>query len=512
MAVAVADAVEAKSLAPVMKVAADPPIDPNIAIPNVSEPLVLYIAKVPGSKDVFLTPIKPRDKTITAEDIESSLYFLHVHVPEDEEIMKKAAPKSIPDPKPPPPPVHKDIPVMRQPQRLSQPSLAAPNQSRISVNNRPLPSIPQERNNEWPQILQPGPGMSRTQRPPALAINRKPVGHSVLSSSPQSNLQNQYNIQAGKRKPGEPGRGIPFSPPYPEVDVFPSAENFLSPKRETHTIQEVPEMGQVHELPTNEIKMLSPPNSARRRDSANSPYIGLLAPPVENNRRGSTTFESMLSPPLTSEGPLSSSIESIPPPSARLPASESKEYQFTLIRRDPVTGQQWNVATIYNHASKKILNEDQFTFETTPNWMNIVLSNPNYEKFNKTNTSFASTSHSCADLLSPMMSAVGGCAHDSGHAQFHRHLQMEFSKFNDWTPGHSKVLSQDRLEFGENSGVYGRASGEFGASQMSLVSNGGPRRRPRKTGFAFRSPWDGRCEFSSATGHSTLKVSLKIYT
>lgn len=44
---------------------------------------MLYIARVPGSKDVFLSPMKPRDKVVTAEDIQSSLYFVHVEDPRD---------------------------------------------------------------------------------------------------------------------------------------------------------------------------------------------------------------------------------------------------------------------------------------------------------------------------------------------------------------------------------------------------------------------------------------------
>ena len=38
--------------------------------------------------DVFLTPMKPRQKVVTAEDVQSSLYYLHVNQPEDARLLE----------------------------------------------------------------------------------------------------------------------------------------------------------------------------------------------------------------------------------------------------------------------------------------------------------------------------------------------------------------------------------------------------------------------------------------
>ncbi|KAF3010817.1 hypothetical protein E8E13_008517 [Curvularia kusanoi] len=75
--------VQAKSLSSLTALAANPPSYPRNPTHVKHEPLVLYIARVPGSKDVFLSPMKPREKVVTAEDITSSLYFVHVEHPED---------------------------------------------------------------------------------------------------------------------------------------------------------------------------------------------------------------------------------------------------------------------------------------------------------------------------------------------------------------------------------------------------------------------------------------------
>ena len=77
--------VEATSLSQVVDIAANPPPHPNAPTDYPRHPLVLYIARVPGSRDVFLTPMKPREKVVTAEDVQSSLYYIHVNSRDDYE-------------------------------------------------------------------------------------------------------------------------------------------------------------------------------------------------------------------------------------------------------------------------------------------------------------------------------------------------------------------------------------------------------------------------------------------
>lgn len=80
--------VEARSLSSLTTLASNPPRYPRNPTHEKHEPLVLYIARVPGSKDVFLTPMKPRQKVVTAEDVQSSLYYLHVNQPEDARLLE----------------------------------------------------------------------------------------------------------------------------------------------------------------------------------------------------------------------------------------------------------------------------------------------------------------------------------------------------------------------------------------------------------------------------------------
>ncbi|GAM85699.1 hypothetical protein ANO11243_037070 [Dothideomycetidae sp. 11243] len=76
-------AVEARSLSTITHLAFNPPTKPAQSIFPEAAPLTLYIVRVPGSRDVFLTPLKPRDRVVNAQDVQSSLYFLHIDSPED---------------------------------------------------------------------------------------------------------------------------------------------------------------------------------------------------------------------------------------------------------------------------------------------------------------------------------------------------------------------------------------------------------------------------------------------
>lgn len=104
--------VEALSLASLTTLLSNPPQYPRNPTHEVREPLVLYIVRVPGSRDVVLTPLKPPTKaSISLDAIQSSLYYLHVETPEDEVVKKSldAERRASEENRPPP------IPIQRKP-------------------------------------------------------------------------------------------------------------------------------------------------------------------------------------------------------------------------------------------------------------------------------------------------------------------------------------------------------------------------------------------------------------
>lgn len=98
-------AIEARSLSAVSGLADDPPTNPKDGPGPLQDGLILYIARVPGNRgmrpldmggslkaylhslDIFLTPMKPLQKVVTAPDVESCLYYIHLDSADDEKLL-----------------------------------------------------------------------------------------------------------------------------------------------------------------------------------------------------------------------------------------------------------------------------------------------------------------------------------------------------------------------------------------------------------------------------------------
>ena len=104
-----APVIEARSLAIISQVADNPPANPrDVTFRPTQQPLVLYIARVPGTRglhffrlhcigsgqltglDIFLSTMKPLPKGVTAQDVESCLYYVHLDSPDDEKLLENS--------------------------------------------------------------------------------------------------------------------------------------------------------------------------------------------------------------------------------------------------------------------------------------------------------------------------------------------------------------------------------------------------------------------------------------
>lgn len=345
-------AVEAQSLSYITTLASNPPLYPrNPTEPN-RHPLTLYIVRVPGSRDVFLTPLKPREKVVNAQDVISSLYFLHVHDLDDETLVTNAALES------------------------SQ-TRAAQNERKVSststISRKPLPTPP----------ASPEDGAFSFVLPPS--TNRK-------------------HLSVPQRKPLVPPRD--FVRASPDRQNSPSADD----KSET--------------------------------SSTSSPYRGTL---------------------------------------------------LTLIRRDPSTGAQWNVAKIKDPlvediSSESLSAQENRLFRTkvagTP--MYIDIENPGYSKFlNYGQSQFD------ADATSTLTTASLEEADSASRGLFSRRLWMDGSRFADHTYSRSRP-TLDSFSAGAR-------------SSMHLAQIAVPFVDRRAKGYAYKSPWGGKCEFSTGAAGKSLK-------
>jgi hypothetical protein len=186
---------------------------------------------------------------------------------------------------------------------------------------------------------------------------------------------------------------------------------------------------------------------------------------------------------------------------------------LTLIRRDPASGAQWNVARIEDPPTTDVssLNEPGFKRKIgAPIYIDVT--NPGYSKF------IQSENSGIAQPQNPMIQ-TGSQAIDSQNV-FRRRIWMEGSQHTNGGFGHRKNSSYDF-----NTGRPGsRGSYDARTDRSSLENRPMPSpsfltredqsystiqvsdRQTSFRGYVFTSPWNGRCEFITGSGGGTLKV------
>lgn len=204
---------------------------------------------------------------------------------------------------------------------------------------------------------------------------------------------------------------------------------------------------------------------------------------------------------------------------------------LTLIRRDPASGVQWNVAriddpTITDITSPRLTEAAARRKPGAP--MYIEITNPGYSKFLHSDLdqrpSFPTRT---SDLSVRSFQSSNGLSSDwspepSSKADnvFRRRLWMEGSHLGVGF-GHRKSGSYDRSPSRPNSrGNYNDPSSAEPLPSPSFLSRddqayGTLQVNERPSGFrgyVFTSPWNGRCEFVTGASGGTLKVGKVLGT
>jgi hypothetical protein len=188
---------------------------------------------------------------------------------------------------------------------------------------------------------------------------------------------------------------------------------------------------------------------------------------------------------------------------------------LTLIRRDPASGAQWNVARIEDPPTIDVssLNEPG-SKRKIGGPMYIDVTNPGYSKFIQSENSGATQQQN-------PMTQIGSQATDIQNA-FRRRLWMEGSQYINGGFGHRNNSSYDfNARRPGSRGSYDarmdrsslenrpmpspsfltREDQSYGTIQVSD-------RQTSFRGYVFTSPWNGRCEFITGGGGGSLKVSI----
>ncbi|TQS38881.1 hypothetical protein Golomagni_00607 [Golovinomyces magnicellulatus] len=381
--------VEANSLSEITQIASNPPNFPRNPAGIRRESLTLYISRVPGTEDIILSTLRPLTKNVTAEDVTTCLYYLHVNSERDSQHFEEKSPISPIEPN--------SWTSMQQP--LSSRSLKVSNNNPKS--NAELVSLNQ-----------------RTQ-----SIRRKPVAGSLPFTENQASQAHRTSSR----------------PPL------------------THRVSSTTTTIERKPLPGTEIDRDASNNSASRPRSKNFQDMnpGNIAAPFVDSER------------------------------------PKEKFHVTIVRRDPSSGAQWNVGTIFGHP---VIEEEQKRRQNSllakkPYYdMTLSLTTPGYIRFKNQNFVDSET-----PPQAPRNSMLGI---QGSRYSFDRKLLMEGSSF--W----SRASAQRRRAISDFSERYRKSSG----FQSPRIADNSPDSKDYQgKGYVFTSPWGGRCKFLTGSGGRSLR-------
>lgn len=210
---------------------------------------------------------------------------------------------------------------------------------------------------------------------------------------------------------------------------------------------------------------------------------------------------------------------------------------LTLIRRDPASGAQWNVARIedpsFTEISSSALN-DAGSKRKIGAPMYIDVTNPGYSKFLQSEnmgrpalTTRPSDMSTRSNQIGATFQAPMPVSHSETHATksaniFRRRLWMEGSQYTSGGFGHRKNSSYDFSSGRPDSrGSYdtrtdGSSFEDRPMPSPSFLTQDNQTystiqvsdRQTSFRGYVFTSPWNGRCEFVTGAGGGSLKVNI----
>ncbi|EHK21067.1 uncharacterized protein TRIVIDRAFT_70170 [Trichoderma virens Gv29-8] len=430
---------EAHSLASLNLLAANPPQYPENPSETRQEPLVLYISRVPGTRDVILSPFKPQLKNVTGGDVSSSLYYVHLELP------------------------MLDI-----------------------TGPQPLRDEAQGRSSEDSSV--------------ARTIARKPVPGSISSQTPNISIQgDQPQMAYGNptlRPPSDlsvpNSQDANYAPPLPprrfeDSGLGLSESSFESnardgPQQLRSSASRRKPVGprQLSDIPQSRVSM---DEAARSRDQTRDRTATM----------GHTRQSRSLSP--------MKSIEYSTPP-----------FTLSLIRRDPGTGDQWNVGKISSYEVNTLAREagqsttylsassEQRSPQHPP--IDIHIESAGYAKF-RGRPSSAIPPRRSMDADRPFMDMAPGTRADG---MFSRQVSMSYSR----SFGSAIRSKFHQIEQAARKKAHNRSESEASANSFSSgeYKSGSPTSsRPDKMkprGYTFTSPWGGRCEFRTGNGGRSL--------
>ncbi|KAJ4417869.1 hypothetical protein N0V82_005926 [Gnomoniopsis sp. IMI 355080] len=517
--------VEAKSLSAINHIAAHPPQYPINPIER-HETLCLYISRVPGSRDVILSPFKPQQNSVGADDVANALYYIHLDTPSDEAMAASAKAQryeaagrgSMESTRTERKIVRKPLPATA---KISQPTSPV-DTINSSDKAKPAPSTVPGQNKEnvpttgdaHPAVVQPSdmpaPPIPAKVSTAAVPIISKPLGPRQMTSEQTSPPNDLPQPPAALRAPTPP------SPSDPKVPL---------PHR-------------------------------RNQQPLNLGRASLDLPPTHHTPLASPTSPSRSPSPWSRHA---THYSALPPPNNQKPFTP---FSLTIIRRDPSTGHQWNIGKVNSFQSTLLYadpnNPDAAPVVQYPRGypaINVHIETSGYARFRD----FPVTANSgegggvaardMKELAAQMIagrqnkasSQQQGGIDDDSEGGFTRQVTMAYGK--SWTSNLKEAFKgkgrersstttssdadhSDRAPLQPPRASFQHSRQDSGASTTSAdslepplaadyhhhhaetpqpVLHPPPAPGLRPKGYTFTSPWHGACDFRTTSNGRALK-------
>ncbi|KAH6638694.1 hypothetical protein BKA67DRAFT_665636 [Truncatella angustata] len=450
-----AEHVEARSLASLNALASNPPQYPTNPTEKKQEPLTLYISRVPGTRDIILSTFKPQIKNVTAEDVASSLYYVHLNTPEDELLV---SPQEGP----------------------SRPSLESARSGNL-INRKPVAGVPNPSGlgkyptaqaSELPSAVPSGkenqPFVPHAQQePPAYAGNASapdPSRQMSIRRKPLALRDVTFDTQARPPTP-PPHRELPNLPPRPdEIDNYP--EYGTTPLAPPFPLR--PETRSPSPSKRKPFTPFSLTLIRRDRTSHQQWNVGRLASFQLDHPEDFTDEKYIPSPSISIhlETPGYSKFRGMPLPGAAFDIRDIRE-SLDIIRPGSAA-----LAPGLSHAS------------------------PQRARAKPAEPAPLHTSPISANIFEREVKMVYA---PSWSANIRKAFRRRESREDD-LPVSPRRPGHDRHHSNISVGSFG---GDFDGSEAPVITM--PSQGLKPQGYMFISPWDGRCEFRTGNGGRSLR-------
>ncbi|CAK7232335.1 hypothetical protein SBRCBS47491_008234 [Sporothrix bragantina] len=532
-----AGAVEAGSLSALNLLAANPPRYPVNPTDEPREPLTLYISRVPGTRDVILSTLKPQRKNVTSEDIAHALYYVHLDLPSDELLV---AP-------PQPPPV---IPAVSTAGGSTPTSATA---SPTTVSRKPVPGTPLTTTTA---TTAPRPNL-----PPSYASATNTATISAAHPPPPPPHTSLPPAQGPASPPRAPQPWVPPGFRLDEHHSFETVSSYQDPAPPTTTTTTTTTLPiRSRPLPSQAGYVGNNNNSGSQVTSPGAPpppppQPGMHAPiprkPV--GPRTATQDKALPHVPGGAVPPTSSQAAPPvqPPPQPKRPPlmptqssvpSNFVPFQLTIIRRDPSSNHQWNIGKVASvqpieqpsifgpqTSSPTASAHPEDTPVDQPS-IRIHLETSGYAKFRGDDEVGRGGAFARQVVMAYTKSWTAGIRNAFKRPNSYSHERStsdggaDIGAFVSGGGGGGGPPPQEDLEppsrrflrprnnslvSGEESGSGGHARQSKELSRDGRDKDNAPLTRPgpglKPKGYTFNSPWDGRCEFRTGNGGRSLK-------